>query len=266
MKKKVFICSNQTETSKKTAYELQSKLQAADFLVMNEFNDNTDLLISIGGDGATLKAIHEYDFPEVPIIGVNTGRLGFFQEIHPEQLDEFIDNYINNKYRLQPLSTVKATVHTKDKTFVRHGLNEIVITGGRPTTVHLNISIDNTFIEKFSGDGIVISTPAGSTAYNYSLGGAIVDPRIKLLQITPVAPMNTTAYRSFTSSLLLPPDLPIDITPENDRSNKISIISDGVDYDYYDVDEIKIEFAQKIVNLLRFESYEFWAKVKSKFL
>ena len=64
-------------------------------------------------------------------------------------------------------------------------------------------------IEKFSGDGILVATSAGSTAYNYSLGGSIVDPRLKLLQVTPIAPMNTTAYRSFTSSILLPSDLTI---------------------------------------------------------
>ncbi len=266
MKKNIFICSNSTEASLQTVSQLEEKLIKAGFHVMDKLTDKAALLISVGGDGATLRALHNYNFPSVPIIGVNTGTLGFFQEIQPSQLDEFIDNYINDKYRLQPLSTVKANIITKNGTFTNTGLNEILISGDRPTIVHLDISIDNTFIEKFSGDGLIFSTPAGSTGYNYSIGGAIVDPRISLLQITPIAPMNTTAYRSFTSSLLLPPDSPIVIKPEAKSQGHISIIADGIENNYNDVTEIKVEFAKEVVNLLRFESYEFWAKVKSKFL
>ncbi len=266
MKKNIYVCSNKREVSIKTAMELRVKLEKAGFNVQENLDEKTALIISVGGDGATLNAIHDNNFPQVPIVGVNTGTLGFFQEIHPDQLDEFIDHYINDKYVLQPMSTVKATIKTTNATHIRRGLNEVVITGGRPKAVHIDINIDNNFIEKYSGDGIIISTPAGSTAYNYSIGGAIVDPRLKLLQITPIAPFNTTAYRSFTSSLLLPPDLPIQIIPEEGRNSIISVISDGIDQDYDDVEEIKIEFANEVVNLLRFESYEFWNKVKSKFL
>ncbi len=266
MNKNILICPNNKDASLETASQLAGKLTAAGFKIIKDLTDDANLLISVGGDGATLNALHKYDFPSVPIIGVNTGTLGFFQEIHPQQLDEFIDHYKNNKYHLQPLSTVEATIITDKGTFKRRGLNEIVISGGRPAIVHVDISIDNTFVEKFSGDALVVSTPAGSTAYNYSTGGAIVDPRLKLLQLTPVAPMNTTAYRSFTSSLLLPPDLPVYIRPEEGGNKFLSIISDGVDYDYYNVIEVKIEFAKEVVNLLRFESYEFWSKVKSKFL
>ena len=88
---------------------------------------------------------------------------------------------------------VKATVTTNDGHEYNHiGLNEIVIQGRPSYTVHLHISIDDMPIEKFSGDGILIATPAGSTAYNYSLGGSIVDPRLKLLQVTPIAPVSYT--------------------------------------------------------------------------
>ena len=88
------------------------------------------------------------------------------------------------------------------------------IKGSDSYSIHLNISIGGSFIERFSGDGLLIATPAGSTAYNYSLGGSIVDPRLKILQVTPIAPMNTTAYRSFTSSILLPSDLSLGVVPD----------------------------------------------------
>lgn len=121
-------------------------------------------------------------------------------------------------------------------------------------------------IEKFSGDGILIATPAGSTAYNYSLGGSIVDPRLKLLQVTPIAPMNTTAYRSFTSSLLLPAELSLGVVPEKQYENRIAVINDGIETIYTDVTDINVRMSDKSVHLIRLKDYDFWNKVKTKFL
>ena len=118
---------------------------------------------------------------------------------------------------------------------------------------------------RFSGDGICVASPAGSTAYNYSLGGAIVDPRLKVLQVTPIAPMNTTAYRSFTSSILLPSDLYLGVVPE-ENYEEIKVITDSVEHKFEKVKAINIKISDRVVNLVRFESYDFWDKVKTKFL
>lgn len=115
-------------------------------------------------------------------------------------------------------------------------------------------------------DGLLVATSSGSTAYNYSLGGSIVDPRIKLLQVTPIAPMNTTAYRSFTSSILLPWDLALEIKPEYIKSDKTHIIADGFETAVTKADKITIKVSSSIVNLVRFSHYDFWEKVKGKFL
>ena len=78
--------------------------------------------------------------------------------------------------------------------------------------------------------------------------------------------MNTTAYRSFTSSILLPSELSLGVVPESSKSNRIFLMNDGIEHEYTDVKEIKVEFSDTIINLLRFESYDFWDKVKTKFL
>ena len=133
--------------------------------------------------------------------------------------------------------------------------------------MHFDISIGGSFIERFSGDGLLVSTPAGSTAYNYSLGGSIVDPRLRLLQATPIAPMNTTAYRSFTSSILLPPDLSMEVKPvDNSSKVKITIAFDGFSKFFDNVSNIEVSLSETNVKLLTLESYDFWSKVKSKFL
>lgn len=267
MKKKLInIFTNGSQFSLETQADLTKKLVDRGYTVTREYSQDAELIICIGGDGSLLETVHSCNFPECPIIGINTGHLGFFQELSLDDLDHFISDYENGQYTIQHLSTVAAEVTTKDGRTNRHiGLNEIVIKGRQSYAVHLHICIDGVSIEKFSGDGILVATSAGSTAYNYSLGGSIVDPRLKLLQVTPIAPMNTTAYRSFTSSILLPSDLTIGIVPEEEE-NKIFIMNDGIETGYSQVSGISITASDKTVQLLRFKDYDFWDKIKTKFL
>ena len=265
--KRICIQSNGTEASKETHALLKTKLMSEGYTVTSTLESTDELLVCIGGDGVILDTLHKFNFPKVPIIGINTGHLGFFQEVESHQLDDFIFNYKNGKYKLQSLSLVEAAVTTKDGNTERlKALNEIIIRGNNYYAAHLSISIDGGFIERFSGDGILIATSAGSTAYNYSLGGSIVDPRLNLLQVTPIAPMNTTAYRSFTSSMLLPDQLTLEVIPDDIRNKQSSIIADGICFIYENVSNIKVAVSKDTVNLLRFETYDFWNKVKTKFL
>lgn len=260
------IFANDNGVSKDTKRLLRRKLEKSGFMVPKEFDSNAELIICIGGDGSFLETLHEYEFPEIPFIGINTGHLGFFQELHPDELDEFIFKYKQGKYETQDLKTVRAVITVGNEKFEHRGLNEIIIKSEKSQTIHLNISIGDSFIERFSGDGILVATPAGSTAYNYSLSGSIVDPRLNLLQLTPIAPINSTAYRSFTSSIILPSDLSIKIYPEYANESGIIIVTDGMECKYKGIEEIYIDFSDSIVKLLRFENYDFWNKVKSKFL
>ena len=269
MKNRVItVHTNNTPQSVKAKRFLAKKLEGSDFVISDKLEEDTELIVCIGGDGAFLEGVHKFEFPDIPFIGINTGHLGFFQEISPRESADFIFNYKMGKYTLQNLSTVKVVVTTEEGEVYEHvALNEVVIRGELCHPVHLNISIGGGFIERFSGDGILVATPAGSTAYNYSLGGSIVDPRLKLMQVTPIAPMNTTAYRSFTSSLMLPSDLSLGVIPEeNSKRHGIKITTDQIEHNYDNINHVEVTFAEKEVKLLRFENYDFWTKVKSKFL
>ena len=261
------IFTNGTDISLETQAMLVKKLTDRGYSVTEGFSgEDTELIICIGGDGALLKTVHSCRFPTCPIIGINTGHLGFFQEISLDTIDKFISDYENKQYTIQNLSTVKAIVTKNNGREHEHlGLNEIVIKGRESYSVHLDISIGGRPIERFSGDGIVVATSAGSTAYNYSLGGSIVDPRLELLQVTPIAPMNTTAYRSFTSSILLPAELSLGVVPESSDS-RIFILNDGIQTSYSDIRQIRVMISNITVHLMRFRDYDFWDKVKSKFL
>ena len=188
-----------------------------------------------------------------------------FLEVAQKEHDTFADTLRNNGVEVIYLHELITQV-IEDENIKLDAINEIVIKNIQSRTVHLDLQVDGIKIEHFSGDGMLISTPMGSTAYNYSAGGSIVDPNLNLLQLTPIAPMNTNAYRSFTSSIILPTTSVISISPEFDFENTILIVADGTQYKFTRIEEVKIYKSHKKVKLLRLNGYEFWNRVSEKFL
>lgn len=266
MKSVITIAYNNLDKSIETKNILVEKLNRAGFQVSEKLEENTELIISIGGDGSLLQTIHKFNFAQIPVIAINTGHLGFFAELSPDKIDDFIQAYINKEYFIQQLNPLEAKICTKERCIKISAVNEIVIKNIQSRTVHLDLQVDGMKIEHFSGDGMLISTPIGSTAYNYSAGGSIVDPKLDLFQLTPIAPMNTNAYRSFTSSIILPTTSVISISPEFDFEDSILIVIDGKQYKYTQIEEVKIYKSNYKLNLLRLNGYEFWNRVAEKFL
>lgn len=265
--KKVYIYSNKKDLSLKTYEQLEESLKKRGYEVLEEYNNDADLLACIGGDGTFLSFVHKLQFPTTPIIGVNTGHLGFFQEANPDNLERTLDDIDNNDYQIQKIRPIDCKIVTDKNEYVRVGINEILIRGGYSHITQFSISIDNTKIQELSGDGVLISTPVGSTAYNYSLGGSLVSPDLNVLQLTPVAPMNTNAYRSFHSSILLPAEDTIRLEGSGRYSNpNLMVIFDGRTHEFNNIKYIEISQSEHEIHLIRFSSYDYWAKLSSKLL
>ncbi|MGL4911083.1 MAG: NAD(+)/NADH kinase, partial [Romboutsia sp.] len=186
--------------------------------------------------------------------------------ICPDYIDEFINAYKNNDYILQDISILQASVCTKKSCSDVFAINEVVVKGDKSRTVHLNLKVNDKHIQNFSGDGMIISTPTGSTAYNYAAGGSIVDPSLTLMQLTPLSPINTNAYRCFTSSIILSKDSYVKILPEYRFENSILIVVDGVEHRFSEIENIQISISDVKIQLLRMSNYEFWSRVTEKFL
>lgn len=266
MKRVITINSNNLEKSVETKLILTKKLIESGFLVSEKIEENTELIISIGGDGSFLKTIHDFKFPNIPIAVINTGHLGFFAEFDPSEIDEFISLYKNNDFIVQEIHPLKGSICTKDSSTDIYAVNEIVIKSVCSRTLHLDLRVNENKIQNFSGDGMLISTPVGSTAYNYSAGGSIIDPSLDILQLTPLAPMNTIAYRSFTSSIVLSATSTINIVPEYRFENSILVVVDGNEYRFNDITDISIVRSDLKLKFLRRSDFEFWKKVSEKFL
>lgn len=260
------IISNKNYQSRTTASLLSKKLKSKGFTIKDSYSTNAELNICIGGDGAFLRAVHRNKFPNIPYVGINTGHLGFFQEISPKDIDEFISKYIKKDYEIEKILLVEAKIHTHDSSFLLTGVNEIAIKGIRSKVVHLKVYIDGNHLQNFSGDGIIISTPVGSTAYNFSSGGSIVYPSLRTLQITPLSPINSEAYRSLPNSAIIPGDINISIKPEFKYENSILLINDGIEFRYDNITNIDLKLSDKYVNRIIFDKDIYWNNLKSKFL
>lgn len=269
MARNVVIKSNELEISKNIKKTLIDKFLSIGFNTSEEIRDNTELVISIGGDGSFLRNVRDLNFPDIPFFCVNTGHLGFFAEILPteKEIDIFIDAYLNSIYEINELYLLEVDIKGKDEVNHTYAINELVVRGNQSRTAHMGLHVNGNYMETFSGDGLIMSTSTGSTAYNYSAGGSIVDNRLNIIQITPISPISTNAFRSFTSSIILPgQDSEIAIKPEYKSEHTIITVVDGQEHKFNDVYEINVRNANKTVKLLRLSDYEFWDRVYMKFL
>lgn len=267
MPKKAFIFRNNKENSIEAEERLKAILQSRGYGIISEFSDDADLLACIGGDGTFLSFVHKCRFPSAPIIGINTGHLGFFQEASPDRLEETVDDIESGNITIQTIKPVQAKVVTARNEFYRIGLNEILVRGQFSHVSQFSVSIDDTKVQDFSGDGILVSTPVGSTAYNYSLDGSLVSPDLDVLQLTPVAPMNTSAYRCFHSSILLPATERIRIAGTGRSTRGTIILSfDGRTHEFSNVEYVEVTQADKEIHLIRQKDYDYWKKLSSKLL
>lgn len=260
------VVSNSNYETRKVKSDLINKLYAKGFTVSKGFDHEAELTISIGGDGAFLKAVHNNKFPKMPIIGINTGTLGFFQEIKPEEIDEFIDRYIEGDYREEEFAMVKGEIYTRKRKFILHAVNEIMLKGRHSKVVQMEVFIDGNHLQSFAGDGIMVSSPVGSTAYNFSLGGAIVHTSLHSLQLTPIAPLNSTAYRSLKSSLIVPGSTKITLNLPSRYKNSSLLVVDGDEFEYWDLEKVELTMSNKWIKRLLFKKDFYWHNLKDKFL
>lgn len=260
------IISNRNHESRKVKSKLMNELKKYGFNPVENYSRNAILNICIGGDGSFLRAVHRNKFPTTPFVGINTGHLGFFQEIAPTEIEEFVQQYVNSDYEIEEMSLLNTVVHTKKKYYTLTSINEIVIKGMRSKIVHLNMYMDGVHLQKFSGDAIIISTPSGSSAYNFSSGGSIVYPTLNCMQVTPLAPINSNAYRSLPVSTIVPGDLAITVKPEARYKNSILLVNDGTEYKYDDIIDITFKISYKKIYQLKLKKDSYWENLKEKFL
>ena len=260
MLKKVKIYTNEKEKSLLVEKELKKELELHSFLI--DENDY-DLGISIGGDGTFLKMVHDSDFKDIYYAGINTGSLGFLQETQIKDCLPFILRLKENDYDIEELDVGEVVITTNSSEDHYLFLNEVIIRNQSLRTLESKVMINDTLLEEFAGDALLISTNTGSTAHNMSYHGPIVHHALSVLVITPIAPIKNNVYHNLDNALVIPESSKIILTP---KKEDIFITIDGISIKHSNVIQIEVKMANKKIKKLKFQDINFIGKIHDKLL
>ncbi|MES1028599.1 NAD kinase [Bacillus velezensis] len=247
---------------------LKSKIQAylLDFdMTLDE--KEPEIVISVGGDGTLLYAFHRYSdrLDKTAFVGVHTGHLGFYADWVPQEIEKLVLAIAKTPYHTveYPLLEVIVTYHDEEREERYLALNECTIKSIEGSLV-ADVEIKGQLFETFRGDGLCLSTPSGSTAYNKALGGAIIHPSIRAIQLAEMASINNRVFRTVGSPLLLPDHHNCVIKPRNDVDFQVTI--DHLTLLHRDVKSILCRVANEKVRFARFRPFPFWKRVQDSFI
>ena len=261
MKTKLYY--NESSESKFLADILSNKLKREGIEVTDE---KQDVGIAIGGDGTFLHMVSENNFnTDILYIGVNNGTLGFLTEIKPTEFNEFTNILKNKDYKIENISYEEIKVVTKENEYYFKALNEVAVRDEYLSTTYLSVTIDETLLENFVGDGLLISTPTGSTAYNLSGNGAIIYSELHTLQITPLAPINNKVYRCITNPIVLPENRVIKLYPI-ERTKDLIILVDGKKYTIKNAEYVEIKISKDKLKCIRLNDFDYTSIINDKYL
>ncbi|WMJ78657.1 MULTISPECIES: NAD(+)/NADH kinase [unclassified Sedimentibacter] len=230
------------------------------------FRNNCALNITIGGDGTFLRGVRESNFSRIPFVGINTGTLGFYPEIIPENLESFVSDFVSGNYAINNINLIECEICSSEKSQKIYAVNDIILKRKDMKTMHMDVYIASNHLEKISGDGLIISSPLGSSAYNKSAGGCLVYPSLKTLQITPLSPIISNAYRCLDCSIIVPPEFEITIYPERKEDYYVALLADGETIEYDVLECVHFRTSKKIIKKLSTGTFNYWHVIKDKFL
>jgi NAD+ kinase len=226
-----------------------------------DFKKNYDLLVVFGGDGSLLRTIHFMENFDLPVLSVNMGTLGFLTEVKASAVNKALEKFLLGKYTIDERLLLRGTVMRKGKRVFSHrALNDVVIArDALARIVKLKTTVEDRLLTTYTADGLIISTPTGSTGYSLSAGGPIVYPRMDAMVLTPIAP------HSFTQKpIVLPADkkLSIEMETANDR---VYVTIDGqTGFHLKDGDFVKIKKSSRTVKLVQFTGSSYYKTLRSK--
>ncbi len=183
---------------------------------------DSDFLVSLGGDGTLLSLVRKSYTYHKPVLGINAGTLGFLADVTLDEVDTFLDNLLVGQYRIDDRMMIDGYIQTVNGRKSFYAFNDVVIT--RPSISHMvkiDASIDNEWFNTYRGDGLIISTPTGATAYNLAAGGPVMYPLTKAFIMTPIA-----AHSLTQRPLVLPSNFTIHLSSPKDR---VIVMVDGQD-------------------------------------
>ncbi len=218
----------------------------------------TDILVTLGGDGTLISVARRSFKYAIPILGVYAGNLGFLADVSLDELDDFVAQMVSGNYRMDERSILEARFTQNHKEFTTYAFNDIVLTRHSVLNmIHIETLVDSKAFNTYYGDGVIVSTPTGSTAYNLSAGGPVLFPLTNVFSLTPISPHSLTQR-----PVVFPGTFSIEMKTPKERA---LIIVDGQDKHELDLEEsLHIKLAQKRVRLIHREAFNYFDVLKEK--
>ncbi len=261
--KKIKCFIKNTPKANKIANQLLTLLEDNQFEISDK---KYDLGIAIGGDGTFLHMVKDASFnSNILYVGMNAGTLGFAQEFSIDEIASFIECLKKGFYSSEKIGIGEVEIVTKNEVKKLYCLNEVAIRDRELNAIGLDVLIEEQLLENYKGDGLIITTSFGSTAYNLSFGGSIVYNDLHTLQITPIAPIHNEKYHTLKNSIIVPSKKMISLLPSC-KDNDLVITIDGDNYYYQDIVSVNIVVLDKTIKVIRKKDYSFIKKVNEKFL
>jgi NAD+ kinase len=217
----------------------------------------SDFIISLGGDGTLISVCRRSYRYDKPVLGIYAGQLGFLTDIKSDEIEEFIDNLFLENYRIDKRMLLEISLRNDDEIKKIVAFNDVVFARDNVSTIStVNAFVDGQMINSYRGDGLIVSTPTGSTAYNVSAGGPLVYPLAKILILTPICPHSLTQR-----PLVMPVDFEIEFKSDDD----VLIVIDGQDrYKMKDFDNVVIKIANKSAKLIHSTGRNYFDVLREK--
>ncbi|ADC48437.1 MULTISPECIES: NAD kinase [Alkalihalophilus] len=229
--------------------------------------ETPEMVVTVGGDGTLLQAFHDYSerLEDTAFVGIHTGHLGFYADWVPDEVEKLVIHIAKTPYQIVEYPLLEVVIrHEGEGKSERHlALNECTVKSLEGSLVS-NVQIKGDTFEVFRGDGLCISTPSGSTAYNKALGGAILHPSLASIQIAEMASINNRVYRTVGSPLVLPQHHTCLLKPLNNVDVQVTI--DHYTLDHKRVKSIQCRVAEEKIRFARFRPFPFWKRVKDSFI
>ncbi|KGO91048.1 NAD kinase [Flavobacterium subsaxonicum] len=228
-----------------------------------DLDEGFDMFISIGGDGTMLRAATLVRNKNIPIIGINAGRLGFLATVQQENIETLLPLIFENQYKISPRSLL--TIDYKGKSlnpdYLDYALNEITVSRKDTTSmITIDVKLNGDHLNSYWADGLIISTPTGSTGYSLSCGGPILTPDVNSLVITPIAPHNLNAR-----PLVIPDDTEIELTVSSREEQHLISLDSRIES--VDVETVlSIKKGSFKINLVEFPQEKFLDTLRKKLL
>ena len=225
-----------------------------------EIASKVDIVVSMGGDGTLLSTARNVGTTGTPILGINLGSLGFLTQLTPQQLVPALELILQGKYVLKERMHLKADVDGHETIETPYALNDIVLDNGPVARIlDINLKVDGEDVVTYKADGLIISTPTGSTAYNLAVGGPIMHPDLEAMIASPISPFSLT-----TRPMIFPPDVLMELTVVTEGRHAILTLDGQVMIRLHNGEHVRISRANFRSKMVTFPETSYYKLLKSK--